>query len=992
MNRLLVPGLTLAACCLAALVGCSRTFYRQQADRDAYCLVDSKSPSAGAVPGEFRIQIDPRSRMYDAYDPDREPMPPDDPQSHRYMEVVDCKKNSKLWRELPRTPFVENPNWQQHLCRNEKGEVVLDMRGAVELALLNSTDYQTELEDLYLSALDVSFERFRFDAQFFGGSDIFLTAEGKDRPGNGGNSQTTFVVSPLRENNNITPGGRLRSTGLQAQRFTATGGELVVGVANSLVWQFAGPNDYSSNTLLNFNLVQPLLRSAGRTRVLERLTLSERVLLANIRQMERYQRGFYLNVVTGEQTGDGPSRRGGFFGGSGLEGFAGVGGGGFGAVGNFGFGGGFGGFGPNQGVGGGFTGGAGAQQSGGYIGLLQTAQQIRNQQSNVAALRDSLDQLQASYEAGRIDRFQVDLALQALYNAQSQLLTAETQYKNTLDNFKVSYGLPPELPVVVQDPLLDQFNLLDPDLEAVEERVNDLLAGLREVRQQLQDADPADAARRTALGAEFDRLLAAAAPLQDEVTQRLNVVEADLAALDAALPKRRDYLKRVADREEVQSAQVDERLFDPTELDARVAQRRREFDSLKTQLRAVWTRLDEQVQQDQVDDDVLLPAVIEAMSDLSGRLLELSLVQAGARLEAITFEPIDLTSEEALLIASAYRQDWQNARAALVDRWRLIYFNANDLRSDLDLVFSGDVGNLGDNPFRIRDTTGRLSVGVQFDAPLTRLTERNVYRQALIEYQQARRSYYQFRDGVSQSLRRRLRQVQLNEVNLELRRAAVLVAISQVDLTQLRLSEPPQVGATTQFTATTARDLVQSLSDLLNVQNDFLSVWVNYEVQRLGLDQDLGVMELDRAGLRRNHDVPLAAYIAGAEAIRQKLCSEGDLYPGVGEVYQAAPAVQESGEQIEPPAPQAPGERAFDDSEPLPPPLVNPAANVEVLSNEIARDAGRLASGDIALASAELPIAEPQSGIQNVGEKPTGPNSVRNVPDPTEPRPYNGGD
>ena len=81
---------------------------------------------------------------------------------------------------------------------------------------------------------------------------------------------------------------------------------------------------------------------------------------------------------------------------------------------------------------------------------------------------------------------------------------------------------------------------------------------------------------------------------------------------------------------------------------------------------------------------------------------------------------------------------------------------------------------------------------MQFDAPLTRLAERNIYRQSLIEYQQARRNYYQFRDRVSQGLRSTLRQVRLNEINFELRRAAVLVAISQVDLTQLRLSEPPQ--------------------------------------------------------------------------------------------------------------------------------------------------------------------------------------------------------
>jgi hypothetical protein len=44
-------------------------------------------------------------------------------------------------------------------------------------------------------------------------------------------------------------------------------------------------------------------------------------------------------------------------------------------------------------------------------------------------------------------------------------------------------------------------------------------------------------------------------------------------------------------------------------------------------------------------------------------------------------------------------------------------------------------------------------------------------------------------------------------------------------------------------------NLVNSLSDLLNVQNDFLSVWVNYEALRIGLDFQLGTMELDSRGV-----------------------------------------------------------------------------------------------------------------------------------------------
>jgi hypothetical protein len=931
--------------------GCSRPFYRKQADADAYCLTDQKAAVAGSDPLEFRIDVDPRSRMYDPNNPDVEPQPPDDPASHRYMECVDCKKGSKCWKCLPRTAYVDNPNWQEYLPRDGSGRVLLDLRNAVEISLRESPEYQSQLEDLYLSALDVSFERFRFDTQFFGGSSMFLTSAGRDATLSG-NSETTFAVSPMNPNNRI-----------RAERLTATGGELVTGVANSLVWQFAGPNDYTSTTLLDFSLLQPLLRFGGRTRVLERLTISERTLLANVRQMERYRRGFYLNIATGRDAGGGPNRRGGFFGGSGLEGFAGVGGGGFGAVGNLGFGGGFGGFGFNQGVGGGFTGGAGAAGAGGFIGLLQTSQTIRNQRSNVGSLRDSYEQLQASYDAGRIDLFQVDLARQALYNAQSQLLTAEVGYENTLDNFKIIMGLPPELEVRIQDPMLERFNLLDPQLEAVQERVTDALVGLRELRQRLQDdnnpLDPnsPEAAQR------FERWLNECMALESMANERLDAVEADMKAVEAALPKRREYLRDLAGREEVQQAQIDPRLFGVEELDKRVARRREEYEMLKRNLAQVWAQLDKLEKDGAADMPTLLPAVIDSMANLSGRLLELSLVQAAARLDAIYFPPVELTDDEAILIASAYRRDWQNARAALVDSWRLIFFNANALLSDLNFIFSGDISNLGDNPFRIRDTTGRLRVGLQWDPPMTRLAERNVYRQSLIEYQQARRNYYQFRDRVAQSLRANLRQTRLNEINFELRRAAVLVAISQVDLTQLRLSQPPQVGVATQFGDTTARDLVQSLSDLLNVQNDFLSVWVNYEVQRQALDFDLGIMELDAAGVRREHEAPLSAYIAGAEAIRAELCSASDIVPTL-----AKPLAKPPGEPIEPlpldfPDSLLPGEDGPPDS-PLPPgelpaPLRNPAAGYKDLdpaaAKRISHDRISSSDGRIALALAEMP-------------------------------------
>ncbi len=200
-------------------------------------------------------------------------------------------------------------------------------------------------------------------------------------------------------------------------------------------------------------------------------------------------------------------------------------------------------------------------------------------------------------------------------------------------------------------------------------------------------------------------------------------------------------------------------------------------------------------------------------------------------------------------MAGDQRLDWMNARAALVDSWRLIEFNANDLESNLDIVFEGDLRNRGDNPFRLSDDAGRLRAGIAFDAPLSRLAERNLYRQSLIEYAQARRDYYTFVDRVQQSLRDTLRNIDLNQLNFEMRRAAVQLAISQVELARLQLEEPPRPGVEVAGTDNRVQNLVNALSELLNSQNDFLSVWVTHDVLRLSLQFQMGTMQLDPRGL-----------------------------------------------------------------------------------------------------------------------------------------------
>jgi len=70
---------------------------------------------------------------------------------------------------------LENPAWREALAEyieiGEDDSVKLNIDSALQLAYVHSPSHQNQLETLYLSALDVTTERFRLDTQFFGGYD-----------------------------------------------------------------------------------------------------------------------------------------------------------------------------------------------------------------------------------------------------------------------------------------------------------------------------------------------------------------------------------------------------------------------------------------------------------------------------------------------------------------------------------------------------------------------------------------------------------------------------------------------------------------------------------------------------------------------------------------------------------------------------------------------------------------------------------------------------
>lgn len=894
--------------------GCSNSEYRLQADREAYEVIEERNDDSRWQIADYEIEMDPRSRYFDRNNPDQSPMPNDDPAAHRYMHNVAGYEGWDHWHDNGERERLVNSGWYESLHEyvnlTEDGAVDLNIDSSLRLSYMHSPSHQRQLETLYLSALDVSRRRFELDTQYFGGAGTNFDAGGSLS----GNTRSDLTLGRF---------GTGQGSQLFMKRRFATAGEFLAGFANSFAFEFSGGDTNFAMSLLNFTLTQPLLRGAGRDIALEGLTFDERKLLANLRAYGQFRQGFYTQVAIGELGVQGP-QRGGID--TVMQSFSGSG------------------------------------SVGGYLGLLQTLQQIRYSEDNLALQQRTRDRLEALYENELTQLVQVDQFRQSIERTRAGLLDSRNGLELAKDNYKTgTLGLPSSLPVDLDDTLIEPFQLFPREADPILDSLLELQQRIGNVADLIELSD-----RRALLQIQLaqlpadqdvdsvDRTLNSLLVFAESMQRRLLRLEEDLAAAEAAMPpltpeekqfaqliKQRlaensESLNRLfrATRAKLKAASrginaenrektVDDIIASLTELlrlsqaclviQSRVAKLEREPDAvLEDAMKFVAPvgKLFEQARQELTRMDEAVPIREQTMSDeektffrqdrqrLHERMLDLekgevgfdvsvakleklknelspetraetvrglvawvqdflqvservTLVPAQARLEVITIDPISLDSRDAFRIALTHRLDFMNGRSALVDQWRQIQVRADALQSVLNLTASGDVRTSKDNPVSFRAPAANMRLGLEFDAPLTRLLERNEYRESLISYQQRRREFIQSRDNLEKGLRALLRTLEQRRQQLQIQRRAVAIAMRRVDETQLSLNEPPpqlQPGQRALISPTTAFNLLDAQRSLQGTQNSFLAAWLNYHSTRLRLYRELGIMRLDEEG------------------------------------------------------------------------------------------------------------------------------------------------
>lgn len=863
---------------LAAATGCSRAHFRIRADKDVEGVITQKNIFPDWKVENWHVYPDPRSRFADPSVPDYPPYPPDDyatwltspnpqhpgrggvgrnegsgwlkyltnwDQQNRTEDETFDKRDREIEHMLdiqgrissfdPDKPGSYSPDDPANPKAAEELSAVAGGAGgylaafattqkpfriraeqAVELALFNAREFQDRREDLYLAALPVTLERFNFAAQAFATEQIIRQSTGRDFSGGAGE----------RWQIGTTPG---------FSRTFATGGELMVRLANQIVVNLSSDSPTTAVSTFSLTFLQPFLQGGGYAVTLEALTQAERTLLYAIRSYARFRHVFYNAIAGGGRIGYTNNPYG-------LAGLA-----------------------ANLGR------GIGANLTAPTIGYLPTILQgaiVANDRRNVAALEQFLRLYQNLKEGGVVSDLQVNQVEQSLLNGRTAVLSDTRQYLDNIDTFKLQLGVPSTVALELDDrPLrpvrqqIQRFGMLFAEFRQLEEAAqrfnpaeapaayrqrwarllteSSLARGTPFAQQYIESAtrlqrmtDEALAKDLAALRARHRQILDARAARQLKNVAETPQQEADLDATEAAIDRigfelalrryeSRPWLAAPAERRAAAQAQAFTAAFEAGILVA-IQPRNQRLAKIRTE----WPELP--------------PLTVDGCD-----LLKL---------------PLDEAYTKVAQTALINRLDLMNARAQVVDGWRQVTVTANALQGVFNVQYdlNAPTPSNGANPFAFGGTRTRNTVTLNIQPPFVRRNERNQYRAALIGYQRSRRNLMAFEDNIITDSRQDLRQLRQLAVSYAIQQRTVELGFSLVDSARSTLLAPPD--PTVRDTATSAAALTRQLLDaqgsLLQAQNALFTTWITYQAIRMELYLDLDLLRLDAQGLWTNEFAP----------------------------------------------------------------------------------------------------------------------------------------
>jgi len=190
--------------------------------------------------------------------------------------------------------------------------------------------------------------------------------------------------------------------------------------------------------------------------------------------------------------------------------------------------------------------------------------------------------------------------------------------------------------------------------------------------------------------------------------------------------------------------------------------------------------------------------------------------------------------------AFANRLDLLTRVEQVEDQTRVVAIARDGLLPDLNLQLttgvttepSGQLG--GGDPGR-----DGSSVQLALRLPVDRVRESNSYRASQIGLERARRDLDEFRENMRAEIERSFRELERRLESLDINRQLIDDQTKNLRIAEIRFERGDLPN----------RDVVEARQSLLDAQNDLINEQVNYEISRLRLLRNLGILFVDETGM-----------------------------------------------------------------------------------------------------------------------------------------------
>lgn len=214
--------------------------------------------------------------------------------------------------------------------------------------------------------------------------------------------------------------------------------------------------------------------------------------------------------------------------------------------------------------------------------------------------------------------------------------------------------------------------------------------------------------------------------------------------------------------------------------------------------------------------------------------------------------PFEMEARESILLAFENRLDLRIQEGEVFDAQRKVIVAADRLRPELTLLGSASAGQRRSVSASLPDSSNRLDFNkgvyeglLTLDLPFERTAEAINYRESLIRLEREVRDVQELEDQIKLQVHNRLRDLKEARESLKIQAQAEQLAQRRVRGTALEL-EAGRVQM---------RDLLDAQEALLTAQNALTAAMVDYRVAELGLQRDLGILEVSSEGLWHEYPV-----------------------------------------------------------------------------------------------------------------------------------------